>query len=214
MKVLLADDHRIVREGVRALLEKEHDIEIISEAEDGLTTLKLVEEIQPDVVLMDIGLPGLNGIEATRQIVSRFPKVKVLALSMYSDRRFVVSILSAGASGYLQKDCAAEELVHAIRNVAADQTYLSAKVADVVVKDYFHHIGKTQSDFSLLSAREREVLQLLAEGNSTNEVAQKLSLSVKTIETYRQQIMDKLHYHSIAELTKFAIREGLVSLDQ
>lgn len=214
IRVLLADEHRIVREGVRALLEKERDIKVIAEASDGPTTVKLTENSSPDVVVMDIALPGLNGIEATRQIVTKCPGTKVLVLSTHSDRRFVVSILSAGASGYLRKDCASQELVKAIHNVAADQTYLSAKIADVVVKDYFHHLENAEpSAFSVLTLREREVLQLLAEGNSTNAVAQKLSLSIKTIETHRQQVMNKLHCHSIAELTKYAVREGLTSID-
>ncbi len=214
IKVLIADDHKIVREGLRGLLEKQPDIEVIAEAGDGTTTLKLVDEILPDMVVIDVTMPDLNGIEATRRIMSKHQDIKILALSMYSDKRFVTGMLSAGASGYLLKDCAFEELVEAIRAVAADRTYLSPKIVDIVVKDYFHHLEeKDASAVNLLTTREREVLQLLAEGKSIREIAALLFLSVKTIETHRQQIMAKLGIHSVAELTKYALKEGLISLD-
>jgi len=214
IKVLLVDDHRIVREGLRSLLEKEADIEVVAEAEDGLVLLGLVQEMLPDIVIMDVAMPNLNGIEATRQIISRVPGTKVLALSMYSDRRFVIGMLSAGASGYLLKDCAFEELTQAIRAVAANRTYLSPGIADIVVKEYLHHLEKTGfSAFSVLTAREREILQLLAEGRPVREIARDLCLSVKTIESHRQHIMTKLNIHSIANLTKYAISEGLTSLE-
>ena len=213
-RILLADDHKIVREGLRSLLEKQPDMEIIAEAADGRTTVKLVQEMSPNVVIMDVAMPGLNGIEATRQIITKVPGVKVVALSMYSDRRFIAGMLSAGASGYLLKDCALEELVEAIHTVVANGSYLSPTIIDVVVKDYIHHLEKTDpSAFSVLTTREREVLQLLAEGKTVKEIASQLGRSVKTIETHRQQIMDKLRIHSIAELTKYAIREGLIVLE-
>ena len=214
IKVLLADDHRIVREGLRVLLETEADMEVIAEAEDGLVLVGLVQEMLPDIVLMDVAMPNLNGIEATRQIIGTAPGIKVLALSMYSDRQFVIGMLSAGASGYLLKDCAFEELTQAIRAVAANRTYLSPGIADIVVKEYLHHLEKTGfSAFSVLTAREREMLQLLAEGRAVREIARDLCLSVKTIETHRQHIMNKLNIHSIARLTKYAVSEGLTSLE-
>jgi len=210
IKVLLADDHRIVREGLRVLLETEADMEVIAEAKDGLTLLGLVQEMSPDIVLMDVAMPNLNGIEATRQIIGTALGIKVLALSMYSDRQFVIGMLSAGASGYLLKDCAFEELV--IRVVATNRTYLSPGIADIVVKEYLHHLEKTScSAFSVLTVREREVLQLLAEGGTVGEIARGLCLSVKTIETHRQHIMNKLNIRSIARLTKYAVR--LTSLE-
>jgi two-component system response regulator NreC len=212
--VLIADDHKIVREGLCALLEKQEDIEVVSEAEDGHQVLRLVQETLPNVVVIDVAMPGLNGIEATRRIVGKYPNIKVIALSMYSDRRLVAGMLSAGASGYLLKDCAFEELAKAIRSVAAGQTYLSPMIVDIVVRSYFHNIEKTDSPiFSVLTNREREVLQLLAEGKTAKEIASYLCISVKTIETHRQQIMRKLNIHSIAELTKYAIREGLTSME-
>ncbi len=213
IKVLIADDHQIVRQGLRTLLEKEPDLEVVAEAENGRSTVRLVRESHPEVVIMDVAMPDLNGIEATRQIISENPKVKVIALSMYADRRFVSNMLKAGASGYLLKDCASEELVRAIRVVLAHKTFLSPGVADIVVKDYVQTpMGPEASVFNVLSNREREVLQLMAEGKSTNQIAELLHVSVKTVETHRQQMMQKLKIHSVAELTKYAIREGLTTL--
>jgi two-component system response regulator NreC len=214
IRVLLADDHKIVREGLCALLDKQEDIEVVAEAEDGHQALKLVQETSPNVAVIDIAMPGLNGIETTRRIVDKNPKVKVIALSMYSDRRLVARMLGAGASGYLLKDCAFEELAQAIRAVATEQTYLSSMIVDIVVKNFFHNLEEADSSIlSTLTNREREVLQLLAEGKTIKEIASYLCLSVKTIETHRQQIMHKLNIHSIAELTKYAIREGMTSLE-
>ena len=213
IKVLIADDHQIVRQGLRTLLEKEPDLEVVAEAENGRSTVRLVRERHPEVVIMDVAMPDLNGIEATRQIISENPKVKVIALSMYADRRFVSNMLKAGASGYLLKDCASEELVRAIRVVLTHKTFLSPGVADIVVKDYVQTpMGPEASVFNVLSNREREVLQLMAEGKSTNQIAELLHVSVKTVETHRQQMMQKLKMHSVAELTKYAIREGLTTL--
>ena len=215
IRILLSDDHKIVRQGLRGLLEKQEDVEVVGEAEDGRTTLKLVEQVAPDIVIMDVSMPDLNGIEATRQIAAKHPSVKVIGLSMYADRRFIKGMLNAGASGYLQKDCAFEELVKAVRAAVANQTYLSPAIADIVVREYLSRSEKTDSTaFSMLTSREREVLQLLAEGRSTSEIARRLSVSVKTVETHRQRIMTKLNIHSLAELIKYAIREGLTSLDK
>lgn len=213
-KIILADDHKIIREGLRALLEKQPDMEVIAEAQDGITTVNLVQKLQPNVVIMDIGMPEMNGIDATTKITADFKAVKVIALSMHSDRRFVMQMLKAGAAGYLLKDSAFEELVVAIHVVMAKQHYLSQKITDVVVQEYLHNLPKNEpTAFSVLTAREREVLQLIAEGKSTKQIASNLSVSIKTIETHRQQVMDKLNMRSIAELTKYAVREGLTSLE-
>ena len=214
IKILLADDHKIIREGLRALIERQSDMEVAAEAEDGLETVKLARKLSPDIVIMDIGMPGMNGIDATRQIVAEGNNIRVIALSMHSDRRFVLQMLKAGASGYLLKDSAFEELVIAIHTIMKKQPYLSPKVTDVMVKEYLHNLSKNESTaFSILTVREREVLQLIAEGKSTKQIASILNISVKTIETHRQQVMEKVGVHSIAELTKYAIREGLTSLE-
>jgi DNA-binding NarL/FixJ family response regulator len=213
-KIILADDHKIIREGLRSLIEKQLDMEVIAEAQDGLTTVNLVQKLQPDVVIMDIGMPEMNGIDATTKITTEYKNVKVIALSMHSDRRFVMQMLKAGAAGYLLKDSAFEELVSAIHAVIAKQHYLSQKITDVVVQEYLQNLPRNESTvFNVLTAREREVLQLIAEGKSTKQIASVLNVSVKTIETHRQQIMEKLDMHSIAQLTKYAIREGLTSLE-
>ena len=212
IKVLIADDHQIMREGLRALLEKEPDIKVLGEAEDGRMIQRLARELLPDVIIMDVAMPDLNGIEATRQIVAEFPGVKIIALSMHDDRRFVLNMLKAGAAGYMLKDSAFTVLAKAIRVVMAGKTYLSHEVTDIVVKDYVSSSQSGESSaFHLLSPREREVLQLLAEGKTSALIGENLHISVKTVETHRQQIMVKLKIRSVAELTKYAIREGLTS---
>jgi DNA-binding NarL/FixJ family response regulator len=214
VKILLADDHKITRQGLRSLLEKESDMEVVAEAEEGRTAVRLVRELLPDVVVMDVSMPDLNGMEATHQIVAEHPNVKVIALSIHSDNLFVSEMLKSGASGYLLKDCAFEELARAIHVVVDGKTYLSPAVSGVVVDDYLHRLARTESPSSeVLTDREREVLQLIAEGESTKQVALKLHISVKTVETHRRQIMSKLDIHTIAELTKYAIRKGLTSLE-
>ncbi len=214
IKILLADDHKMMREGLRALIEEQPDMTVIAEAEDGRSAVQSAASLSPDVVIMDVSMPRLNGIEATRKIVAKLSHVKVLALSMYYDRKVVMEILKAGASGYLLKDCAFEELVCAIHALADDRTYLSQQITDIMIKEYAHRLTKPGSSAEpVLSAREREVLQLLAEGNSTRDIASHLEVSVKTVETYRKQIMLKLNIYSIAGLTKYAIREGLTSLE-
>jgi len=214
IRIILADDHQIVRQGLRILLEAETDMEIIAEADNGRKVLKQAQELLPDVIIMDLSMPELNGIEATRQILSGAPEVKVIALSMHSDSLFVLNMIKSGASGYLLKDCALEELVKAIRAVVDDKTYLSPGVSDIVIRDFVTGWQTTNSSaFSVLSPREREVLQLMAEGRTTNQIADGLCVSVKTVEAHRKQVMTKLGIHSVAELTKYAIRQGLTSLE-
>jgi DNA-binding NarL/FixJ family response regulator len=211
IKIILADDHRIMREGLRVLLEKESDMEVVAEADNGQRTVQLARELSPDVVIMDITMPDLNGIEATRQVIHEVPGTKVVALSMHSDEQFVAGMLGAGALGYVLKDCAIEELCSAVRAVIANQTYLSPAISEVVVKDYLSRLSKNKL-VPELSKREGEVLQLVAEGKTSKEIAAILNLSAKTISTYRRQIMHKLDIHSVAELTKYAIRRGITSL--
>jgi len=213
IRILLADDHRLVRQGLRSLIEKCSGMEVVAEAEDGREAVRRAREEQPDVIIMDIDMPGLNGMEATRQVIAALPGVRVIALSMHSDKRFVRGMLEAGAAGFLLKDCAFDELDTAIRTVASKKAYLSPGISGTVLQDY---LGRAVSDkpsaFSLLTAREREVLQLYAEGSTTREIADRLCLSVKTVETHRQRIMEKLEIRSVAEMTKYAVREGLTSL--
>ncbi len=214
IRVILADDHKIMREGLRALLEKQQNFEVVAEAENGLDAVQLTKKLRPHIVIMDIGMPGLNGIEATRQIIADVPSTKVIALSMHSDKRFVIEMLKAGVSAYLIKDSASEELASAIRTVLVNKPYLSPKITGVVLKDYLNTLSKTEpSAFTLLTPREREVLQLIAEGRTTKQIATVLFVSVKTVDTHRQQLMEKLNLRSVAELTKYAIREGLTSVD-
>jgi DNA-binding NarL/FixJ family response regulator len=213
IKILIADDHRLFRDGLKALLEKQADMQVVGETADGIATVQAVQEKKPDIILMDISMPELNGIEATRQIIESRPDIRVIMLSMHSDQRYIAECLKAGAVGYILKDCPTEELLTAIRAVANKQVYLSRKITESLVRDYVNlNKGGSNLVFAILSPREREVLQLLAEGKSTKQIADKLNVSVKTIETHRKQIMDKLDMHSIAELTKYAIREGLTSL--
>jgi len=215
IKILLADDHKIMRDGLRTLIQMQSDMDVVAEADTGRTAVILSQKIQPDVVIMDINMPDLNGMDAARQIMEEASGViKILALSMHSDRRFVLGMLKAGVSGYLLKDSAFEELALAIRAVFSDQIYLSPKIAGTVVKEYVSQISKNDnSGVYVLTGREREVLQLIAEGKSTKEIAFHLNLSVKTIETHRRQIMNKLNIYSTAELTKFALKEGLTCLE-
>lgn len=214
IKILLADDHKLLREGLRALIEEQRNMTVVAEAEDGRSAVRLAAELSPDIIVMDISMPGLNGIDATRRIAAENPGIKVIALSMHADRNFVVEMFKAGAAGYLLKDCAFEELILAIRAVSSKKAYLSSKLSDTMIKDYVNLFPKKKlSAFSALTAREREVLQLLAEGKNTREVAAKLNVSTKTVETFRRLIMNKLDIHSVAELTKYAIRTGLTSLD-
>ncbi len=211
--ILLVDDHGIMRAGLRALIGEQDDMHVVGEAGDGREGVRLAAKLKPDVIIMDISMPGLNGIDATRQILSDNPGGRIIALSMHTEQRLVTEMIKAGAMGYLLKDCAIDEVIGAIRAVQGSQTYLSRKIADMVMKDYALRLpeGGT-SVLDSLAPREREVLQLLAEGKRTREIAEMLALSIKTVEYYRQQIMLKLNVESVAEMTKLAIREGLTTI--
>lgn len=212
--ILLVDDHQIMREGLRSLLERESDFEIIGEAEDGRSAVKMARELGPDVVVMDIGMKDLNGIDATRQIRDEVESARIVALSMHSARQMVAGMLKAGASGYVLKKAAVEELVEAVRSVRAGRIFTSSSITDLVVADYVRQIsGGADPKDSPLTTREREVLQLLAEGRTTKEIAAALFVSVNTVDTHRRRTMEKLDLHSIAELTRYAIREGLTTIE-
>ncbi|MDD2318814.1 MAG: response regulator transcription factor [Geobacteraceae bacterium] len=212
--VMIVDDHQIVRDGLKAILHNEEGIGVVAEADNGRTALRLIHELHPEIVIMDISMPDMNGIDATRRITAEHPDIKVLILSMHHEKRLVIEVLNAGAKGYLLKECASDELLRAIRTLLQGETYLSPKISSIVVKDLVkQQKGETPSEIFSLSSREREVLQLLAEGKSMKEIAFTLDVSIKTVEAFRKRLMDKLKVSSIAELTKIAIREGLTSLD-
>ena len=213
IRVLLADDHNIVRDGLRVLIERCHDMQVIAEAEDGRKALRLVRKHKPDIVIMDISMPYLNGIDATHQILKEVPGAKVIALSMHSDKQYVDGMLRAGAVGYLLKDCAADELIQCIRTVISGRICLGSQIAGYLVKEYLRPtVNDVLASCVKISAREREVLQMIAEGHSTRNIAESLHISIKTVETHRKNIMEKANLHSVAELTKYAIRHGLTSV--
>lgn len=213
IRTLLVDDHKMLREGLRRLLEAEGDIEVVADAQEGRTAVRLAGELRPEIVVMDIAMPDLNGIDATRQIKLKLPDTMVVALSAHADRRTASAVLAAGASAFVPKDAAFEELVTAIRSAIARQIYISPRIAGDVVEQFLTNAdGGANAAFKVLTAREREVLQLMSEGKATKEIAHHLHVSVKTIETHRRQVMEKLNLHSVAELTKYAIREGLTAL--
>lgn len=213
MRVLLVDDHRIMRDGLRAILTREPDVEVVGEAADGREAVTQAVALGPDIVVMDISMGGLNGLDATRRVLEARPKTRVICLSMHSDRRYVHAMFEAGAVGYLLKNVAAAELIQALRVVSRGQTYVSPAVADVVVEGLRSEGASGPSPPLALTARERELLQLLAEGLTSKEAAARMGIAVSTVETYRKQIMDKLGLRSVAELTKYALRHGITSLD-
>lgn len=213
IKIILVDDHHVIREGLRLLLESEKDLLVLAEADSGRAALSAVKEFKPDLVVMDVSMPELNGMEATRKILSETPDTKVLALSMYSDKRFVDGMFQAGVSGYILKNCIARELVSAIRLVANGQVYISPEIAETIVAGYLSQdVLENNTNRRTLTHREREILQLISEGQHTKAIAETLHVSTKTVDAHRRNIMEKLGTHSIAELTKFAIREGITTL--
>ena len=215
VRVLIADDHGIIRDGVRSVLTHDLGMEVVGEAADGQQAVRLARELHPDLVLMDINMPGMNGIEATRIICNEMPEVKIVVLSMFSDKRYVMEMLSLGVSAYLLKDCATRELSVALDKVIHNKTYISPDIGVEVIRDCLEQLGmKESASFSPLSPRERQVLKLLADGRHNKEIADYLNMSVKTVEGHRQNIMQKLNLHTVAELTKYAIREGITSSDR
>ncbi|RCW76463.1 response regulator [Pseudorhodoferax soli] len=214
IRVVLADDHRIVRDGLCALLARETDIEVVGQADDGLAAVRLARQLQPDVVVTDVSMPGLNGVEAIRRIRADAPAVRVLCLSVHAESRMVLAVLEAGASGYVLKDDSYDDLALAIRKAMSDQVHLSAELVGLVV-NAVRGRGQPHQDghASVLTPREREMVQLLSEGLSTQQIADRLHVSPKTVATHREHVMQKLEICSLAELTRFALREGLSSLE-
>ncbi|MGD0784369.1 MAG: response regulator transcription factor [Sedimentisphaerales bacterium] len=212
-KILIADDHEILREGISSLIKEHPDMQVAGEADNGLAAVEMTRKLRPDVVIMDVALPSLNGIEATRQIKSELPEVKVLALTVHAEREVVLDMIKAGASGYILKECAFEDLTNAIKALTAGQSYLSPQVASIVlngiVKDGFKVV---QGDRVIFTLRENQILRLLAGGESAKQIAAEVGLSVKTVEAIRRHIMEKAAVDNLADLTKFAIREGLTKI--
>ena len=214
IRVLLADDHTIVRQGLRALLDSQEDIEVVGEAENGRQAFEKTKQIVPDIVVLDITMPNLNGIEATRQIKKLNPEIKVIVLTVHDNEEYVHQVLQAGASGYLLKESAVSDLVSAINAVKKGDIFLSPTISKVVVKDYIKHTDRESRGFDsldVLTSREREVLQLIAEGHTNREVARLLKLSVKTVDVHRAHIKEKLHIHDTAGLIKYSLRKGLIN---
>ena len=214
VRILLVDDHQMMRDGLRAILDRRKDYQVVGEAHDGRSAILQVSELCPDIVVMDVGMPGMNGIEATRRIVKELAGTQVIALSTYSDKRYVLNMIEAGASAYVLKEAAGEDLLRAVEAVSRGDHYLSPQITGAVFEPWRNKTSRGRpSAYRSLGTREREVLQLLSEGLTSKEIARRLSLAVKTVETHRRNISQKLDLHSIAELTKYAVREGLTALD-
>ena len=213
IRILLADDHTVVRDGLRALLEKQADMAVVAEAGDGRDSVRLAEQHAPDVVIMDIAMPNMNGIEATRRIVAACPKTSVVILSMHQDESYVLRSLKAGAKGYLLKDSLRSDVIDAIRSVAQGRSFLTRKVSRILQEDYIRQLERRGLDdsYDLLTDREREVLQLIAEGRTNKEAANLLNVSLTTVETHRTHILQKLGLHSIPELILYAVRKGVIA---
>jgi two-component system response regulator NreC len=212
IKILVVDDHAIVREGVRMILAKEPDLEVVGEAGDGAQALELTERMRPDVVIMDISMPGMGGIEATQTLRAQHPDVQVLALTMHEDESYVFQLLRAGAAGYVLKRAAAQDLVQAVRAAAKGDAFLYPSVARKVVEDYLKRVesGEERERYDGLTGREKEILTLIAQGLSNQQIAEKLYISIKTVQTHRAHILEKLGLHDRTELVRYAIRKGLI----
>jgi DNA-binding NarL/FixJ family response regulator len=214
IRILLADDHEIVRYGLRCLIEEQPDMEVVGDAVNGRMAINLTHKLRPDVVVMDISMPDMNGIEATRRIRKEIPDTKVIVLSMHHKRQFVIDMLKAGVSGYILKTKVHDDLIRAIKAAVANEVYLSSKITGIMAHDFTSNLSiSDKSGSAVLTPREREVLQLISEGKSTKEIALHLNVSIKTIESTRRQIMQKLDIHNVADLTKYAINEGITTLD-
>ena len=213
--IILADDHAILREGLRLILNKESEFDVVGEASDGKEIIQLVEKLNPDIVVMDITMPKLNGLEATRQIKKKFPEVGIIILTVHETEEYVYQVFQAGASGFLCKKSAHKDLVYAIRSVYEGEYFISPHVSRSVVNEYISKTGRhtTEDNFESLTEREREILQLIAEGHPNKIISDQLNLSIKTIETHRSNIMQKLGVHNTAGLVRFAIKKGIVGLD-
>jgi len=213
IRILLADDHTVVRDGLRALLERQPDMAVVAEARDGRESVRLAEEHAPDVVIMDIAMPNMNGIEATRRILATNPRAAVVILSMHQDESYVLRSLKAGAKGYLLKDSLRSDVLEAIRAVSQGRSYLTRKIGRVLQEDYVRQMERRglEDSYDLLTDREREILQLAAEGRTNKEVANLLNISLTTVETHRTHILQKLGLHSIPELILYAVRKGIIS---
>jgi DNA-binding NarL/FixJ family response regulator len=215
-KVLLVEDHIVVRQGIKALLSDDPDLEIVGEADNGREALNMVSDLQPNIVLMDISMPGLNGIEATRQLRQIYPEIKVVILSMHANEEYVFQVLQAGASGYVLKQSDSSEVLTAIRAALSGGSFLSPPISRTVIEDYVHRaeVRGQGEDLDILTSREREVLQLLAEGLPNREIAKQLNISVKTVETHRSNMMNKLDVKNKTELIKYAFRKGWATLEE
>lgn len=212
IRILIADEFEVTQEGIKTVLNLEPEMEVIGQAKDGRITVQLAHELKPDVIVMDIEMPGLNGIDAARQIVKEIPGIKIVAFSAHLENRYVREMFKAGASGYASKYNGSQELITAIKTVVTEQTYLSPKISGVVINEFVHRSKDVPSPYSLLTAKEREVLQLIAEGKTTKTIAVKLSISTRAVEWRRGKIMQKLNSQNIAHLVKYAIREGVIGL--
>ena len=214
IRVLLVDDHKLLREGLRKILESASGIEVVGEADDGRSALLAVAQFHPEIVVMDVGMNGMNGIDATQCLRKDHPKVRVVALSTHADKRYVRNMIRAGAAAYVLKESASEDLLRAVRAAAQGEHYLSPQITGCLLESWsVPHVSESSTAYEVLGAREREVLRLLSEGKSSKEIAAELALSIKTVETHRRNITQKVGLHSVAELTKYAVREGLTTLE-
>lgn len=212
IELLIADDHTLLRDGMRALLESTERIKVVAEANDGIEVMELLKKHQPDIVLMDIGMPRMNGLDATKLITQNYSETRVLILSMHANEEYALRALRAGAAGYILKEARKQELLHAIETVAAGGTYLTPKVSRHVIDNYVQSVGSNKSPLEKLTPRQRETLKLIAEGRSNKEIASMLDLSIKTVETHRTQLMERLDIHDVAGLVRFAIKSGLTTV--